>query len=197
MLLSGMKTPYMLRFRGFAAAWFHSRSRRRVMPFFQKSRDKDLIVAARKGDAGTVKALLTKGVDVNGEDREGRTALTVAAANGRTVVVEALLDKGADVNARGEDGMTALMLAAWRGHTRTVKVLLDNGADVNARGRSRYTALMLAAWEGHKGTVKTLLKRGADPNAKEIAAGVTAFMGAAYKGYTDIVHLLEEAGAKE
>ena len=55
---------------------------------------------------------------------------------------------------------------------------------------------MIAAQNGHTEIVKYLLKKGANVNLRD-NDGETALGAAKGKGYTDIVQLLEKAGAKE
>ena len=100
------------------------------VPFTAYSQDlsSDLCQAAKQGDITTVKALLSKGVDVNAKDKDGATALMCAAKEGQTETIEALLAKGADVNAKSEDGVTALILAAMKGYTEIVRLLKQAGA---------------------------------------------------------------------
>ena len=57
---------------------------------------KDLLKAAEKGDLQKIQQLLDRGIDVNVQDDDGRTALYVAAKNGRSQSVSALLEAGAD-----------------------------------------------------------------------------------------------------
>lgn len=88
-----------------------------------------LFVAARSGNADTVKALLaSQKADVNATDDRGNTPLIEAARLGHDDVVTALLIAHADVNKKNEQGQTALTLAAQNNHDQTVKVLTTAGA---------------------------------------------------------------------
>ncbi len=60
----------------------------------------DLCAAAFSNNLAALKALLLQGVDVNGLDATGMTALTRAAIAGHEKVVEALLAAKADVMKR-------------------------------------------------------------------------------------------------
>jgi ankyrin repeat protein len=75
--------------------------------------------------------------------------------------------------------------------------LLEAKADVNARDNSSgITVLWIAAWQGEVEVVKLLLEKGADVNAKR-SGGETALEIAKAMEHTEIVQLLEKAGAKE
>ncbi|CAN5437410.1 hypothetical protein BH20ACI3_BH20ACI3_19060 [soil metagenome] len=56
---------------------------------------------------------------------------------------------------------------------------------------------MLAASSGDSEIVRDLLSKGADVSAKFTQTGKTALMLAREKDYTEIVQLLEAAGAKQ
>ena len=156
-----------------------------------------LMVASESGHTEVVKLLLDKGADVSAKDNKGVMALYMAANNGYTETVKLLLEKGADINAKDTLGTTALVAAAYNGHTEIVKLLLEKGADVNVKSTAYGgTALMMAARRGHTEIVKLLLEKGADINAKT-DNGRTALGEARGELYTDIVQLLEKAGAKE
>lgn len=88
-----------------------------------------LFVAARAGNADTVKALLaSQKADVNATDVHGNTPLIEAARLGHDDVVTALLLAHADVHAKNDTGQTALTLAVQNNHDQTVKVLTTAGA---------------------------------------------------------------------
>jgi ankyrin repeat protein len=121
-----------------------------------------------------------------------------AAENGDTLVVELFIEAGMNPDIKkGMDQSTALMLAASNGHTQTVEVLLNKGADVNAVTKSsQVTSLKMAVMSNHVETAKVLLARGADVHIKNDHGG-TALKIAEISGYTEMIQLLKEAGAKE
>ena len=59
------------------------------------------------------------------------------------------------------------------------------------------TALVLAASAGDVEIVRDLLSKGADPAAKITQTGKTALLMAKEKDFTEIVRLLEAAGAND
>ncbi len=116
--------------------------------------------AARGGDA-ELKALLSKGVNINATDNDGETAL-MEAADGRNVeLVRVLIANGANVNAADEDGETALMIAADEGRAEIVRLLIEAGANVNARDEDGETALDKAVDERNYKAAELLRAAGA------------------------------------
>jgi hypothetical protein len=149
--------------------------------------------AARKGDAATVKKLLDDGVDVNTKFRYNATALFYACDHGHLEVVKVLLDHGADMSVKDTFyGFTPLMLATSPAqkkkpeHAEIAKLLIAKGAP------GKELALSSAIQSGDVPLAKMVLDSGGVSAANLSDALETA--KAANK--TDIVTLLEQAGAK-
>lgn len=68
---------------------------------------KQLLAAARIGDAAQVRTLLKAGASPDAKDKNGRTPLMLAAANGYADTVRALLEKGASASVQDKNGRTA------------------------------------------------------------------------------------------
>ena len=130
----------------------------------------DLLVAAEKGDAETVRAELAAGADINQTDEGGWTALHLAAHNGHLAALEALIaEPTIDVNSRNKWKSTPLSLAAAKGHYDCIQALVRHPQiDIDARadyyGR---TALIEAARNGHLDAVTLLVEHSADVNAAD------------------------------
>lgn len=89
--------------------------------------------AARVEDIHSMKSCLVEGVDVNGRDQNGWTALHRAAFKGRMESVKLLIKHGAEVNAADDGGRTALELAVETGHIQIAMWLMDHGARANMK----------------------------------------------------------------
>ena len=126
----------------------------------ETSARKDLVDAARQGDAARLQADLSAGVDPNVPNPSGSRALYEAAAKGHEEVVRLLLAAGAQVDALSdcsetvdrstyECQRTALVGAALYRRESIAILLVEHGANVNAKdGFSGTTALVEAALAG-------------------------------------------------
>ena len=65
--------------------------------------------SAANGDFTTLCAEIKKGVDLNYQNGEGRTALMRSAKRGYKDIVRVIIDNGADVNLVDKNGKTAIM----------------------------------------------------------------------------------------
>ncbi len=159
-----------------------------------------LIFNSRNSLPAEVIATIESGVDVNGVDSLGRTALTEALLLGRLDNVDALLEAGADPSQAGRDGYTPLILASNAGNVGMIETLLSKGADPERATPAGVTVLHTACRstaedEPLNQIVAALLKAGADPNAKD-AQGFTPLMVAASRGRVEPLRMLLDAGAK-
>ena len=157
--------------------------------------DLPLVAAARAGDAARARALIAAGVDVDGRDGDGTTALHWAALNDDVETAQALIAAGARVEAANRFDATPLALAAENGGAAFLELLLDAGADPDAATPEGETALMTASRTGRADAVRVLLARGADPNRAEGWRGQTALMWAAAEDNRAAAAALLAAGA--
>jgi ankyrin repeat protein len=156
--------------------------------------DRELIVAAERGDARAVEQLIKRGANVNAKDDKQDSAFLIAAARGRTEVVKLTLAAGADLKSTNRYGGTGLIPACHYGHLETVKLLLTTKIDVNHVNNLGWTALLEAVILGdggatHTEIVRLLLAHGADPRIAD-REGVTPLQHARRRNYAAMVKIL-------
>lgn len=122
----------------------------------------DLIEYSKKGDVEKVNVLLDKiRVDVNGQDKDGMTALMAAASHGERSqnadVMDVLIDEGADVNKQNNQGETALYIASKNGQKLAVEILLSHKVNPDLKTNTGETPLLAAVRNGDDEIVDTLL----------------------------------------
>ena len=136
----------------------------------------ELIKAVNLGNHELVRELLEQGIDVNGHQGDGATALHWATHRDDSETAELLIHANASVNVSDDHGVTPLSLACLNGSTRLVEMLLQAGANPNTARTSGETPLMTASRVGNLDVVKTLLLQGTDVTAREASRGQTALM---------------------
>jgi ankyrin repeat protein len=129
-----------------------------------QDKDKALIEAVGNGDIGEVKALLAKGVDVNGSTKK-KKPVHYAAANYE--LLQVLIKSGMELNDVSPFYGTILTRHARVEDTRILELLLKSGADANGqRPSSQATALIEVSSKDRPESISILLKHGADINLK-------------------------------
>ena len=187
----------------------------------EPSPDKALVEAARNGQFGLVKYLVSLNsfsplhgalrepinearsrghfhiVDflVASEENVCRKTPLISATNDEDEnMVRYLLQAGVDVNMMTRYDQTALEEATLNGFTNIAIMLIEAGADVNFLGNSGYTALMLAMLKRNLRLGEVLIKAGADVD-QLCLRGHTALSHCALDGDEEGVRMLVEAGA--
>ncbi len=125
--------------------------------------------AGKRGDLATVDRLLGLGLDIDGADGQGATALLHAAGTGQLDLVRALLDRGADPRRCNTRDVSAVAAAILAGRQDVVELLIANGVELEAPLLVRLSALGLAAACLRLPLVDWLLRRGADIEARAVA----------------------------
>jgi ankyrin repeat protein len=100
---------------------------------------------------------LAEGVDVNGRDSEGRTALMVALQQKDHALVRRLMDGGADVDIADNTGRTPLMVAAREGETELLTAFLGKSQRPDAVDRDGLSAAHYAIAAGQRVALDLLL----------------------------------------
>lgn len=162
----------------------------------------------------TAKTLLDAGADPKATDaRYGVPALyAVTGVHNVPAIARLLLDiealellreYGVELNGRGDWGNTPLYfllryqdVARMESVRKGLEWLLANGADPDVPStQASETALHAAVMRQHADIVRTLIEHGADVNARR-GDGRSVWTLAMRAGATDVVSLLEEAGAR-
>ncbi len=155
----------------------------------------DLLKAVNADDISRVKDLLKEGLDVNGMNKNGWSALMIAASKGNVDILKLLIENGAALDVRKyQGGQTALIFAAHWGHADVVRHLIARGANLNIQMDDGWTALIDSISTDNVEVAKILVESGADANIKS-NTGWTALMAAAYENHLEIVDLLIKRGA--
>jgi ankyrin repeat protein len=163
-------------------------------------RNRQLVLAAERGDTAEVRRLIAAGADVNWQDEKQDSAFLAAGARGRTEVVKLTLAAGANLKSTNRYGGTALIPACHYGHLETVKVLLATAIDVNHVNRLGWTALLEAVILGdggptHTEIVRLLLAHRANPNIAD-REGVSPLAHARQRNYAAMARLIADAGGR-
>ena len=116
-----------------------------------------LIAAAEQGDTSALLRLIATGVDLNGRDARGRTALMAATHANQVQVVRLLLEAGADVDIQDGQLDNPFLYAGAEGLFEILKLTIAAGADPSLTNRFGGTALIPAAERGHVAVVRELL----------------------------------------
>lgn len=152
--------------------------------------------AAEKRDLVTIRALLSKGANINQPQGDGMTALHWAIYYDDIEAVRLLISAGANLKTATRNGqLTPLFLASKNGSAAAIHELLIAGVNPNDPNATGATPLMIAAASGNIDAVTTLLNQGAEVNAKDTTNGQTALMYAAALNRAPVVKLLLDRGA--
>lgn len=117
---------------------------------------KDLYKGVVGNDSTIIKKLFDKTIDIDMQDRYGKTALQIAAKKGNLEAVEVLIYNNANVNLRDYTQRSPLMFASLRGHTVIVKLLLAHKANRWIGNILGHNAKDLAKIKGHDKIVDLL-----------------------------------------
>ena len=163
--------------------------------------DTVLLSAAYQGNVQVCDFLMENGADVSRRRFRGSSVLHEAVADisadnldRKISVVKSILNFGFNIDTTDEDGYTALHWVAWSGCLQIVEILISKGANVDGTDPGSDRPLDRVAAQGHLDIVEFLLGEGAQVNAEE--GGCKGLGGAALGGYTAMVLLLLEHGAK-
>ena len=168
-----------------------------------------LEVAAQQGHTGCVRLLLEHGAEPTSARKETAPYIYGACLHKYAEIVELLLLAKADPNEKFKSGSaiehaTPLHIACDGSDARAtpqnvlrcVRALLQAGSQPDKADNEGHTPLMVAARHGFVGSVVALLHAKADATAVASNGCDTALRLAKSRSHTDVVHVLQRAGAE-
>lgn len=112
-------------------------------------RGRQLLLAARSGDADKIGLLVAAGVDLETRDDRERTALLLAATDDRVDAARALVEAGADPDALDDRHDTPWLVTGVTGSVEMAQVLLAAEPDLTIRNRFGGLSHIPASERGH------------------------------------------------
>lgn len=174
---------------------------------WSRGRSTPLHLAAERGCAQHISALVRGGAAVAARDSSGASPLFVAAEAGNAAAVSVLLQAGADPLVGNTAGETALYIASLRGHLPVVEVLLSHlsAAKVDWMQEGLYgdawTPLMAAAVANRVDVALCLLqaatgfsKAGVEQQQQSAGAGVAGGSGSSAIRYQNHAYAYRKQG---
>ncbi|KAJ8792939.1 hypothetical protein J1605_003907 [Eschrichtius robustus] len=152
-------------------------------------------LAATRGAASCLEAMLTLGANVMSTDGAGYSALHLAAKYGHPQCLKQLLQASCVVDTVDSSGWTALHHAAAGGCISCSEMLCSFKARLNPRDRLGATPLIIAAQMCHTDLCRLLLQQGAAANDQDLQ-GRTALMLACEGASPETVEVLLQGGAQ-
>jgi len=158
-----------------------------------------LHTAAEVGNLDVLIYLLNKGFDINVTDADNSTPLLKAIFNGKSEIVKELVGSPKiDINKSDKHRISPLLAAAAEGYLKIFKLILNHPDtwDINMADDEGTTPLIVASMRGNIEIIKLLLRQRIIQVNKVNKYGENALFWAYKKGHTDIVRLLQRAGAR-
>ena len=160
-----------------------------------------LHVAAFRKQTDAALRLMRLGADPNALDAQRYDIVTIAAvADDVPMLKTALAGGGKATNITSPYDGTALIAAAHLGHDEVVRTLIAAGAPLDHVNNLGWTALIESIVLGdggkrHVACLEALVQAGANVNIAD-RSGATPLALAKRRGYSEMVAILEKAGAR-
>jgi hypothetical protein len=96
-----------------------------------------MALAARAGDAISIRKLLNKKIDYHQKDNDGDSPILVAARGNHLAVLDEFAKNNADMHVENAYGINALWAASSKGHDRIIRKLMSYHFDINKKKSRR------------------------------------------------------------
>jgi ankyrin repeat protein len=123
----------------------------------REARDRQLLRAARSGNAGKIVLLVEAGADLETRDEHERTPLLIAVTRDRVDAARALVTAGADPDALDDRHDTPWLVTGVTGSVEMARVVLQAGPDLTIRNRFGGLSHIPASERGHADYVQLVL----------------------------------------
>ena len=158
--------------------------------------NRDFLKAACEGNLNRVESLFRSqsGIDKNGQEHRGYTAVYFAASNGHLRVVKFLVEEAkVDIDIADGGGQTPLWTAINHGRDDVALYLIEKGANIHKANGKRYAPLLVAAESGRDVVAKALIAKGADLNFSS-KWGQTPLFIAVQRNHMRVVQTMVDSG---
>jgi uncharacterized protein len=125
---------------------------------------RQMLDAATRGDATTVRKLIGAGAPLDPVDASKRTPLLIAVERDELETATLLIEAGANINAQAANLDTPWLLAGARGRAEMLRLMIAKKPDLSLRNRFGGNALIPACERAHVEAVEVLLTTKIDVN---------------------------------
>lgn len=148
----------------------------------------EFLLAAEQGNVERLASCLANKVDVNGVNRQGRTAIIIASLNKHYDCVALLIESGADINKQDQTCFNPFLISCLMNDLTLLRMVLPANPDLGRLSRFGGVGITPACEKGHVEIVRELLMR------TEINVNHTNFVG-----WTPLLEaiVLNDGGAKQ
>lgn len=172
-----------------------SGGRARSGDYFPDKQQEKLARAAARGDTKAIDKILSNGIDINYQGKDGMTALIWAFTRSNKKGFEYLLERGANPNLFMDDGWSAMELCTMHEDIWYLKTVIKYGGDVNLVDPQSHETPLITSMTPHRFEhVRLLINSGANLDYQG-AYSATPMIRAAWINQYDLVYLLIESGA--
>ena len=153
--------------------------------------------AARDGNLGDVKRLISSGERLDTANKEGHTPLYYAVKQDNIDVVRCLIKSGADVNSKDSKWLSPLHHAVHQENLVVVQHLVKSGAKIDVKDAAGLTPICHALLQKKLDTARYLVASGADVNDTNADGHTPLYYATRLTGSDnlDFIRFLVESGA--